>query len=45
MFNLFKMFKGRDCEPASMNQTIRFCTTLDDVQLAYAVSGEGLPLG
>jgi pimeloyl-ACP methyl ester carboxylesterase len=27
-----------------MNQTIRFCTTPDDTQLAYAVSGEGSPL-
>jgi pimeloyl-ACP methyl ester carboxylesterase/DNA-binding CsgD family transcriptional regulator len=27
-----------------MNQTIRFCTTPDDTQLAYAVSGEGPPL-
>ncbi|HTS41605.1 MAG TPA: alpha/beta fold hydrolase [Xanthobacteraceae bacterium] len=27
-----------------MNQTIRFCTTTDDVRLAYAVSGEGPPL-
>jgi pimeloyl-ACP methyl ester carboxylesterase/DNA-binding CsgD family transcriptional regulator len=29
---------------AAMNQTIRFCTTPDDTQLAYAVSGEGPPL-
>jgi pimeloyl-ACP methyl ester carboxylesterase/DNA-binding CsgD family transcriptional regulator len=27
-----------------MNQEIRFCTTSDRVQLAYAVSGEGPPL-
>jgi pimeloyl-ACP methyl ester carboxylesterase/DNA-binding CsgD family transcriptional regulator len=27
-----------------MNQSIRFCTTPDGVQLAYAVSGEGPPL-
>ena len=27
-----------------MNQNIRFCTTPDGVQLAYAVSGEGPPL-
>jgi pimeloyl-ACP methyl ester carboxylesterase/DNA-binding CsgD family transcriptional regulator len=27
-----------------MNQDIRFCTTSDGVQLAYAVSGEGPPL-
>src|SRR5436190_5918080 len=27
-----------------MNQSIRFCTTPDRVQLAYAVSGEGPPL-
>ena len=27
-----------------MNQTIRFCTTADDTQLAYAVSGEGSSL-
>ena len=27
-----------------MNQTIRFCTARDGVRLAYAVSGEGLPL-
>ena len=27
-----------------MNQNIRFCTTPDRVQLAYAVSGEGPPL-
>jgi len=27
-----------------MNQNIRFCTTLDGVQLAYAVSGDGPPL-
>jgi pimeloyl-ACP methyl ester carboxylesterase/DNA-binding CsgD family transcriptional regulator len=27
-----------------MNQSIRFCTTRDGVQLAYAVSGEGPPL-
>jgi len=27
-----------------MNQTIRFCTTADNVRLAYAVSGEGPPL-
>jgi pimeloyl-ACP methyl ester carboxylesterase/DNA-binding CsgD family transcriptional regulator len=27
-----------------MNQTIRFCTTPDGVRLAYAVSGEGMPL-
>ena len=29
---------------AAMNQNIRFCTTLDGVQLAYAVSGDGPPL-
>ena len=28
----------------AMKQDIRFCTTPDDVQLAYAVSGEGPPL-
>jgi len=27
-----------------MNQSIRFCMTPDDVQLAYAVSGDGPPL-
>jgi len=27
-----------------MNQNIRFCTTADNVKLAYAVSGEGSPL-
>jgi hypothetical protein len=27
-----------------MNQSIRFCTTFDGAQLAYAVSGEGPPL-
>jgi pimeloyl-ACP methyl ester carboxylesterase/DNA-binding CsgD family transcriptional regulator len=27
-----------------MKQNIRFCTTADGVRLAYAVSGEGLPL-
>jgi pimeloyl-ACP methyl ester carboxylesterase/DNA-binding CsgD family transcriptional regulator len=27
-----------------MNQDIRFCTTTDNVKLAYAVSGEGPPL-
>jgi pimeloyl-ACP methyl ester carboxylesterase/DNA-binding CsgD family transcriptional regulator len=27
-----------------MNQDIRFCTTADNVKLAYAVSGEGPPL-
>src|SRR6516162_5767102 len=30
--------------PAAMNQNIRFCTTPDGVQLAYAVSGDGPPL-
>jgi len=29
---------------AAMNQTIRFCTTPDGVQLVYAVSGDGPPL-
>src|SRR4030081_1012991 len=28
-----------------MNQDIRLCTTADGVRLAYAVSGEGPPLG
>ena len=27
-----------------MHQDIRFCTTRDNVQLAYAISGEGPPL-
>jgi pimeloyl-ACP methyl ester carboxylesterase/DNA-binding CsgD family transcriptional regulator len=27
-----------------MNQSIRFCTTMDGAKLAYAVSGEGSPL-
>jgi hypothetical protein len=27
-----------------MNQDIRFCTTSDNVKVAYAVSGEGPPL-
>src|SRR6185437_8432604 len=27
-----------------MNQDIRFCTTADNVKLAYAVSGNGPPL-
>ena len=29
---------------AAMNQNIRFCTTPDGVQLAYAITGDGQPL-
>src|SRR5215475_1293570 len=29
---------------SAMNQQIRFCTTADNVRLAYAVSGKGPPL-
>jgi pimeloyl-ACP methyl ester carboxylesterase/DNA-binding CsgD family transcriptional regulator len=32
------------CLEKPMNQQIRFCTTQDHVQIAYSVTGDGLPL-